>query len=848
MGPEVAFEVRLTGAARSVFLGRLAQVIAFASPGVAVLLEVRLGDGEQLTVIARPPGLVAGIRSMAAEFPGGIRDGFPGPPPAPGPRGWEERWGRLVRAFGRTGPPQPEGHPPRRPLPRFRPPFGADLRLAVQSHWISRGDGHLEAPTRYRLAAPPGRAEAACLRATALLRSVLGPTIAVRWHRPTRGAQRRWEDGRLGLRHRLAAVELPWEEAPRTVEPPASGPFPDATDLSRHLVVLGASGSGKTTFLVRLAAARIRRGEPVVLFDLHGDLGPAIAARLPAPARARLVVLDPTVGPGNGPGIPILGAEEEGDRAAAHVVAALKRLSADGSDVYWGFRLERVFGTLVRAVQEEGGTLLDVYDLLTDANRRDATRLATKDPAVERFLGELPSILKRAPDYLVPAAARLAHVALSPRLAALLAPGAETGVPVGPLLAGGRSLLLRLPLGELGPEASGFAATLLLTRVYLELARRPPDRSVLLVLDEAQAFSPRLLAEVLAEGRKFRVEAVLATQFPDRLAPELRAAAAGAVGAHLVFRLPAPAARGAAAWAGLTIPEAEAILPTLSDGVAVAAGGATTPVPRLLYELPLGPPAAPEAWASLVQATRAEWGTERASGHLALDAPDERLLLALYAARAPLSRAELARTVAGEGGAPEGSALERLGSLERRRLVLVEDGRLSLTTAGARLLGASAEHGSSVEGTEHRQLLLEAFAIFARHGERLTLLRQGRFDTRLPDGRLELLPSAAARLPPEELHGWLEARRRAWAWRAFGGRNVHVEAEVSGADRPERVRRDYVKAARARAHPLFLVPDARRARRIRETLHRFGVAPRAFTVWTLPQARQRHGLDLPGPG
>ncbi len=854
-GPQVAFVLRLGGAGRTVLLDRLARLVEAAPAGDGLLVEGPLGEGS-LTVIPNGAALADGVRAIARDLPGSITEGVPGPPPAPRRPGWEERVGRLEgpiatgEPVARPGADAGGGGPSRgpsdaRPLARIRFPLDPGLWLAVQSHWFSSGGEGIFVATRYWLAAPPTEGETATVRVTAALRSARGAPVRVRWRVPSGRDRRRWRDGKPSARDRFLGRVVPWEEAGQCVELLPSPPFPSAGDLARHLVVLGASGSGKTSLLARIAAERIGRGEAVVLFDLHGDLAPAVLGLTPATARRRIVAVDPSVGEGTGPGVPVLGGEAEGERAVAHVVAALKRLSADNSEVYWGFRLERIYETVVRAAQEDGGSLLDVYDLLTNPDRREATRLSTRLDAVERFLAELPAILRRNPEYLGPAAARLARIALSPRLAALLAPGPGASLPLSDLLAAGRPLLVRLPMAELGPEASGFAATLLLTRLYLELARRTAGGRVLLLLDEVQALSPRLVSEVVSEGRKFGVEAVLASQFSDRLAPELRAAAAGAVGAHLVFRLPAPAARAASEWAGLSPAEAAAILPALPDGCAMLAGGDTSPGPRLVRGAPVEFPRTLDAWRSAVEATRRERVDPALAAPPSLPGEDEAILLALYAAERPLAPAELERRLSSRSRELLPRLLERVGALERRRLVLREDGGWSLTAAGARILGASAEHGSTLEGAEHRQLLLEAFRIFARHGERLTLLRQGRFDTRLPDGHLGLLSDGPAPRSPAELFERLERRRREWAWRCFGGRDVHVEAEVSGAERTERIRRDYRKAERAGAHPLFLVADARRARRIREVLTRLGVDRRGFTVWTLPRARGRHGLDLP---
>jgi len=61
-----------------------------------------------------------------------------------------------------------------------------------------------------------------------------------------------------------------------------------------------------------------------------------------------------------------------------------------------------------------------------------------------------------------------------------------------------------------------------------------------------------------------------------------------------------------------------------------------------------------------------------------------------------------------------------------------------------------------------------------------------------------------------------------------------VEAEVSGALRPSRVRHGLEKARARGAFALFVVGDAARAARVRRTLRADGWGPDRAQVWTLP--------------
>ena len=769
------------------------------------------------------------------------------------PRGWAARRAISVTTPDRRSPVSAGADAPA-PGPRV----GAGEWLAVQTLWAGGRGAGVWATHRWWYAAP--NREALRARFEAVSTAVAGAWsdasgVAVRPGRLGLGAHRDW------LRHGTSSVPArAWvrvgpDRADRLAEPGWIGLPGTEAGRSGHAVVLGASGAGKTCFLADRAADAIRRGGPVVAIDVHGDLAPSIVARLGPAEQARLVCIDLGERPVCGVAAIPPGAAPE--RAAAHLVAALKRLSPDGQDVYWGFRLERIFDAFVRLVQESGGSLLDLYALLTDADRRDAARLATRSPDLARFLEELGPVVRRTPDFLWAAAARLAKVVAVGPVAELLAPP-DGGLPVERLLRGGRSVLVRLPFAQLGPEAAGFAATLALARIYLGVAALDPDarspEPVTVVLDEVQGLSPRLVAEMLAEGRKFAFRLLVATQYPDRLAPELRAAVTGVVRDFVVFRTPRPSASVAGAWLGLSPGEAERSLADLPAGHGWARGPDEASLrPIVPSELP--PPGSAERWSSAVERTRGEFSPLPSDPARRLDgAESERLLLAVLAAEEegrPLAVEAVAAAAERIPGPAIDAAgvVDRLRPLEREGCLTVGPDGLRLTTAGERRLGLGAPTGAACESAEHRRLILAAFRLFARRGHRLEIVRQGRFDTRLPDALYRQLPERLRTEGPAELARALDRLRGGWAWRFFGGRDVHVEAEVSGALRPERIRRGLAKAAARDAYALFVVSDSHRAARVRATVRRLGAGIDRAQVWTLaaprglpPLARER------GPG
>jgi DNA helicase HerA-like ATPase len=846
------------------FLVRLADALCVHPAGEALLLE-RVGDGAP-TIVPATTAIALALRRASDGLPGTL-EAVSGLPAA---QSIERGPGRFLVLAPAAAPPEGDGEPgPGRggsptgyagagvrpsPVSMLFPeeatrPGAADPGAALQCHWWSTGSARLA--VRVRLHVPgldragPGSASDS---ASDALRPLVdaGYTVRVEARRASHWRRHAWLRGTVSALSSGPPFLLPPRAAARLVGAPSPSFGLDEQVLDRHAVVVGASGSGKSSFLAELARRRIDGGRATVVFDVHGDLGPAIVATLGPAAAPRVLAIDVTGGAGRVPGVPLFAGTtaEEREREATHLVASFRHLSSEGGETYWGPRLEQVFDVFVRLVEEEGGGFGDLIELLTDPRRQDAARFSTRRPSAARFLEELPSLLRRSPEYLQPAIARVQKVALSPGLARLFDPRGRA-VPVVPWLCGGGSIIWRVPASEVGPVGSRFATTLLASRAYLGLAAATGtvDRlRVLFVVDEAQALAPSLLAELLSEGRKFGVGVVLATQYPGRLAPEALAAAAGAAGTHLAFRVPRSGAAASGQWVGLHSTEAEQLLPALPTGVALL----DAPPPyasRRLITVPPMPLSAAPSWAEAVRRTAAAVGAGSGEAEEALgeaEALDERILLALVALeerRVPATPSAIVLGTTGGPGTVTPSELEtRLPALVRRGWVDPSDGRFALTAAGARRLGLLVPSGASREGEEHRALLVAAFRVLARHGERMEFVRQGRYDTRLPDGRLELLPEVDRLGGPGALARAVDARRSTWAWRAFGGRDVHVEAEVSGAERPERVRRGLSKARDRGAAVVFVVADARRARRVRAVLASEGARPPEAQVWTIARA------------
>ena len=829
----------------------LARAVA-ARPVPAVVAFVHDARGGPPWIVARPRAVIDAVRG--APGLAGAAEVVPlhevcTEPPAD----WPDRFGVAVQRRGtHLGNAAAEaGDDP----PRLRSLVVPGSWLGLQTLWIGGPTGELWTACRWRFAARSpetlrARADAAAIAVAAGWGRSVDRTMRPRscWL----GARRDWRELGIASIPRAAWIPLALGTAEATPEPRWAAAEPTEVGRLGHAAVFGASGAGKSWFLAETAAREIRAGRPVVALDLHGDLGPEVLARLTPDEASAVLCVDLADGPV--PGIAALSPLAPAPRAAAHLVAALKRLSPDGTDTYWGFRLERVLDAFARLAQESGGSLLEVHALLTDAGRRDEARLATRDPDLARFLDEIAPIVRRTPDFLWGASARLGKVVSVPPLAELLAPP-DAGLPVEEILTAGRSLLVRVPFAMFGAEVASFAGTLALARIYLGTAAArtatagPP---VLVVLDEVQGLSPRLVAEMLSESRKFGFRLVIATQFPERLAPELRAAVAGTVRDVFAFRLPRSSAVEVGGFLGMRPAEAERSLADLAPGHAYARTPDEAEL-RSVSPCPAAPGGGDDAWRGAVGRTRREFPpSARYERTVASeDVVNERLLLAVLAAEEAgrtLTAPEVPGAVANLPGEVVDPAVlaDRLTPLVRAGALDETADGLRLTPVGARRLGLVATTGATRESATHRALLLRAFRIFARHGHLLEIVRQGRYDTQLPDARYRQVPDRLRRGSARALTEGLDRLRTGWAWRYFRGQDVFVEAEVSGALRPARIRHGARKASIHDACVLFLVREPRQATKVHATVRSLGYGPDRAQVWTLPISAESAPVLRPG--
>jgi len=306
----------------------------------------------------------------------------------------------------------------------------------------------------------------------------------------------------------------------------------------RHVYIVGATGTGKSTLLLNLMAQAVTAGEGLTVIDVHGDLAEGLLQVIPPHRTNDVIVFDPA-GEGVVPFNP-LACPDPGriDQVASGVVSALKKLYDS-----WGPRLENLLRFAVLPVIEQQGTLLDVLQLLTDAQVREWVVPRIRDDVVRSFWQHEFASWNTA--YRTEAVSSVTNKILpfltNHRLREIVT-SRRAGLDVRQVLDRGQILVINLSRGKLGQDNATLLGSLLLTAIEQAALSRADlshdqRRDHSLYLDEFQTLVTPSTAILLSESRKYGLNLILSHQLTRQLDEETRQAVLGNCGTFVAFRV-----------------------------------------------------------------------------------------------------------------------------------------------------------------------------------------------------------------------------------------------------------------------------------------------------------------------
>lgn len=301
-------------------------------------------------------------------------------------------------------------------------------------------------------------------------------------------------------------------------------------DSLQHTVLLGPTGCGKSTAMLRLALADIEAGRSVLLVDPKQDLCQDIIARIPESRKDDLVVIDPsseqTVVGFNPLALPNY---RNPSLIADAIFAVFREIFSEN----FGIRTQEILSAaLLTLADTPGASLLWLPALLTNTDFRQKITAGVKDEIVlkpfwEQF--EAMSDSGRRQE-IAPVMNKMRQFFFRPGLRCMLGQS-NPKFNLTDLFNKRRIVLVPLNKGVIGAESARLIGSLLVSLTWtlaLSRANTPPEKRhiVSVYLDELQDYIslPTDLSDALAQARGLGLALTMAHQFRDQLPKNIRSA------------------------------------------------------------------------------------------------------------------------------------------------------------------------------------------------------------------------------------------------------------------------------------------------------------------------------------
>jgi hypothetical protein len=292
----------------------------------------------------------------------------------------------------------------------------------------------------------------------------------------------------------------------------------------RHMYIIGATGTGKTTFLATMIINDIQNGKGVCVIDPHGNLIQECLVNVPEERINDVIYFNP-LDKAYPIGINLLEMkkglteeqiEDEKDIITSSIISIFHKLY---SDKYLGPRMEHILRfAILTALEDEKPTLFTIQKLLIDEKYRARLVAKLKDPVVKDFwLHEFKQFGSyQKAEAVSPITNKLGRFLSSPLCRNILGQ-AHTTIDFERIMNEGKILLCNLPKGRLGEDNSTFFGVLITAKLQLAALQREKlnekkRKDFYLYIDEFQNFATSAFAQIMSEARKYRLNAILAHQ------------------------------------------------------------------------------------------------------------------------------------------------------------------------------------------------------------------------------------------------------------------------------------------------------------------------------------------------
>lgn len=309
-------------------------------------------------------------------------------------------------------------------------------------------------------------------------------------------------------------------------------------DSAKHTWIIGQTGVGKSTFVVRLAVKDMQRNRRVILIENHGTTSKELLARVPEQAKDHVIYFAPyredyTIS--INPMKKWTKTRKEKYIIAENLIEVFQKLFRNA----WGHYTEDLIRMSILACLEleEETTLWEVYKIISDDKYREyvISQIEGKNKLVEHFWKY--EFDKLATSQLVPPLTKLRKFLSRPVVSRVLCTKGETNLDLYKVMKENH-FIADLDKEELTkPVADLLASFLTISFQIATFRRKHKEKFVSMYYDEFQEFVNPSFPVFLSECRKFNVGLTLIHQYIGQLPDEMIKAIKGNVGTYFTFRV-----------------------------------------------------------------------------------------------------------------------------------------------------------------------------------------------------------------------------------------------------------------------------------------------------------------------
>lgn len=317
-----------------------------------------------------------------------------------------------------------------------------------------------------------------------------------------------------------------------------------AKDRTRHMYVIGKTGTGKTTLLQNMAVQDIQNGEGFAFVDPHGTVADALLDFIPEHRVNDVVYFAPfdLANPVSFNVMEDIGPDKR-HLVAAGLMSAFKKIWVDA----WSGRMEYILNNTILALLEfPNSTLLGINRMFADKAFRLAVVSHITDPGVRAFWeDEFANYTERFAAEATPAIQnKVGQFTANPVIRNIIGQPRST-FNIRQIMDERKILIINLSKGQVGEDSANLLGSMLITKIYLAAMSRADLRETeinklpnfYLYVDEFQSFANESFANILSEARKYKLNLTIAHQYIEQMSDEVRAAVFGNVGTMITFRV-----------------------------------------------------------------------------------------------------------------------------------------------------------------------------------------------------------------------------------------------------------------------------------------------------------------------